>query len=136
MTRAELGELYHLNREIEEDMARLKELEDGLGGMKSRVPGLPDLSWVQDRELVEAELAEAKLLIEAKVKMCLVQYNRIHRYVETIEDSLLRQVILLRHVNGMMWHQIAHHIGRDPKSGKYYSGDALRMKHDRFLEKE
>ena len=133
MTRKELGELFHLNREIEADIERLRELEALATGMTARITGLPYLNRITDKTAIAAELADSKELIEAKVKLCMLEYNRIHRFVDEVEDSLMRQVLVLRHVNGMKWHQIAHHIGRDPKNGKYYSGDALRMKHDRFL---
>jgi hypothetical protein len=52
----------------------------------------------------------------------------INEYIETIDDSLLRQIITLRHVNGLTWDQVAAHIG----GGN--TGDSVRKMHDRFLK--
>jgi len=52
----------------------------------------------------------------------------INEYIETIDDSLLRQIITLRHVNGLTWDQVAASIGGGTRR------TVVRMMHDRFLE--
>ena len=54
----------------------------------------------------------------------------INRYVENIDDSLIRQIIILRHVNGLTWEQVAASIGGNN------TADSVRMMHDRFLRGE
>ena len=51
----------------------------------------------------------------------------INEYVESIDDSLIRQIITLRHINGFTWEQVAAHIGGNN------TADGVRMIHDRFL---
>ena len=52
----------------------------------------------------------------------------INEFVEDIDDSLLRQIIVLRHVNGLSWRQVAREIG----GGN--TADGVRMLHDRYFE--
>ena len=54
--------------------------------------------------------------------------SEINRYVENIDDSLIRQIIILRHVNGLTWDQVAASIG----GGN--TGDSVRKMHDRHFE--
>jgi hypothetical protein len=61
--------------------------------------------------------------------MCIAHYNRIMRYVASIDDSLIRQVITYRHVDMMKWRDIAQKIG----GGN--SEDGIRMAYKRYLEK-
>jgi len=52
----------------------------------------------------------------------------IFAWVEGIEDSLLRQIIVLRHVNGLSWRKVAREIG----GGN--TADSVRKMHDRHFE--
>lgn len=51
-----------------------------------------------------------------------------HDYIESIDDSLIRQIITLRHIEGLTWEQVAARIGGNN------TPDSLRMMHDRFLK--
>lgn len=73
-------------------------------------------------------IAEQRELIELKIKQSIIEYNRLNRYIAEVADSLTRQIMSLRYVNGFNWTQVAMHIG----GGN--TPDGVRKRHDRFLE--
>ncbi len=129
MTKQELSQLYWLNREIEEDKRRLAELEAASMGCTSKIAGLPHVGGNGDKVGDLAVLiAEQRDLIQAKVKQSLIEYNRLNRYIESIPDAQIRQILSLRYVNGFSWQQVAASIGGGNTK------DSVRKIHDRFLK--
>ena len=129
MTKHELSQLYYLNREIERLQKRLKELEDAALSSTAKITGLPWGSGVPDKVgACAAEIADLRALIELSIQKCWYELNRLNRYIATIEDSQMRQILSLRYVNGMSWTQVAFSIG----GGN--TADGVRKRHDRFLQ--
>lgn len=75
-------------------------------------------------------IAEQRDLIELKVKQSVIEYNRLNRYISETDDSLIRQILSYRYVNGLTWGQTAAHIGGNNTT------DSVRMAHDRFISKK
>lgn len=129
MTKKELSQLYYLNREIEQEKQRLRELEAAATSITPRITGLPHLSGKSDKTAIAAEIADCKAVIEAKINLSIVEYNRLNRYIAGINDSLIRQILSYRYVNGLTWAAVAHCIGGNN------TADSVRKLLDRFLEK-
>ena len=129
MTGKELSQLFYLNREIEQDNARLMEIENAATGSTSKITGLPHGTGLADKTALAADIADLKKEIELKMALCIVEYNCLMRYINSIEDSFMRQVLTFRHVNGFSWGQVALHIG----GGNTEIG--VRVAHSRFLKK-
>ena len=53
--------------------------------------------------------------------------EEIEEYINTIDDSLTRQILSLRYVNGLTWEQVAASIG----GGN--TADSVRKVAERFL---
>ena len=111
MTIRELSQLYYLNREIAQEQARIRELRDAATGTTAKISGMPYVGGISDKTAIAAAIADSQAIIDAKVQLCVVEYNRLVRYIAGIDDSLVRQIISLRFINGMTWHQVAKHIG-------------------------
>ena len=130
MTLKELSQLYYLNREIEMDQRRLRELEAKALPGAQVLTGMPHGSNVADIVgRYAAEIADLRGIIEAKHQQCLYERSRLERYIADIDDSLLRQVFTYRFVNGLPWLQVAACIG----GGN--TADSVRMACYRYLEK-
>lgn len=127
MTKAELSQLYYLNREIEQEKRRLVELRAASTNIAAKITGLPHVGGISDKTAIAAEIADCEAVIEAKVQLAVVEYNRLNRYIATIGDSLTRQILSLRFVSGLTWRQVAKHVG----GGN--TADGVRMICDRFL---
>lgn len=111
MTIKELSQLYHLNREIEQEKSRLQELEAAATDTSAKISGLPHVGGLSDKTAIAAQIADSKAIIEAKIALSVVEYNRLNRYINSVEDSLTRQILSLRFVNGLSWNQVAASIG-------------------------
>ena len=129
MTKRELSQLYDLNREIERDKDRLKELEYLECGITMKLTGMPHASGISDKTGNYAvEIADLKAVIELNMDRCWYELRRLNRYIESIDDSELRQIFSLRYINGMTWQQIAFSMGT---AG---DGSTEKKKHYRFLK--
>ncbi len=135
MTRQKLKQFRHLKREIELLEDQILSLEAGIVTDKVR-GSLSHHPWIEtsfkitgfDREELGQKMERLKKKMQRRVDDLLELRIEILEFVENIDDSLLRQVIILRHVNGLTWEQVAAEIG----SGTTWN--SLRMMHDRFLE--
>ena len=131
MTKKELSQLYYLNREIEEQQRRLQELEELATSCTAQITGMPKVAWNSDKiAKYAAEIADLKALLDLNLKKCFYEFNRLNRYIETVDDSQMRMILALRYVNGLSRRQIAFSIGGGNTE------DGVRKAHDRFLAKK
>lgn len=130
MTKKELSQLYYLKREIRSDEQRLKELETAATRITQSISDMPGGGRRSDKTAIAAEIADIKTIIHSKKEMCIAHYNKIARYVANIDDSLIRQIIIYRHVDMLKWRDIAQKIG----GGN--TADSVRKAYSRYLEKE
>lgn len=129
MTKKELSQLYWLNREIAEEKRKLEELQAAAAGCTQSITGLPHVGSVGDKISDLAILiAEQRDLINLKVRQSVIEYNRLNRYIASVEDAQMRMILSLRYVNGLSWQQVAFQIGETDESYP-------RRKHNDFLKK-
>ena len=116
-----------MNKEIEQEKKRLADLEAAEAGIAVDIKGIPYIGIVSDKTVIAKEIADCKAVIDAKVKASIAEYNRINRYIASVDNSLMRQVLTLRFVDGLSWDQVACNIG-----GKN-TEDSIRKACERFL---
>lgn len=134
MTKAKLKQLRHLSKEIELLKQQIEGLEtvvvtDKVKGSLSEHPYIETTYTIKG--LVHERSAKVERLkkqLQRRVDELMDLRQEVYEFVETIDDSLIRQIIILRHVNGLQWEQVAAHIG----GGN--TADSLRKMHDRFLK--
>lgn len=129
MTLKELSQLYYLNKEIAQDKQKLLQFEEIATNTAAKITGLPHVGGISDKTAIAAEIADLKTSIEARIQLSMVEYNRLNRYIQSVDDSLIRQIISLRFVDGLKWQQVAVSIGGNNNE------DSLRMLLNRFLRK-
>lgn len=131
MTGKELSRLWCLKREIECEERRLHRLEDAATNISAKISGFPFCGGAgSDKTALGAEIADAKAIITAKQVQAAAEYNRLMRYISTIDDSYIRQIMELRHIDLYSWVKVARVIGGSN------TADSVRMAHDRFLRKK
>lgn len=128
MTVKDLSQLYWLNREIEREREHLRELEASATNGTTRITGLPHAGAMSDKTALWAAIADTRAVIEAKINLSVVEYNRLSRYIATVDDSLMRQILTLRFVEGMSWRQVARGVGGNNTE------DGVRKAVKRFVE--
>ena len=129
ITKRELSQLYYLSREIEQDRKRLEELEAAAQGITQQITGMPPAGGAGDKVgKYAAEIADLRAIIEHKVQQCWYELNRLNRFIASVEDSQMRQILTLRYINHMTWQKIAFEIEETDESYP-------RRKHNAFLSK-
>ena len=129
MTKRELSQLYYLSREIEQDKKRLEELEAAAEGITQQITGMPPAGGTGDKVgKYAADIADLRGIIEHKMQQCWYELNRLNRFIASVEDSQMRQILTLRYINRMSWQQVALAMGETDESYP-------RRKHNIFLEK-
>lgn len=156
MTRDKLIQYYDLRREIEFVQARIaglkesipkieKRLEEieagevvrdkvrgGLGGMQNfRIEGVPTKEYHRKK----MELTTKKMLLESRIDNLSVlelnglqQAEEVEEFISSISDPLVRQIVVLRVVDGRSWRDIAQIVGGDN------SEDSVRMMFNRSVK--
>ncbi|MBQ2775155.1 MAG: hypothetical protein IJF40_04630 [Clostridia bacterium] len=112
MTLKEMSQLYHLNREIESLQSQLEALECEAEKITQTLSDSPRAPGVSDKTGKYAVLiADLRDKIKNRKARCWDELARLNEYIDNIDDSLTRQVIHLRFVNGLSWQQVAAETG-------------------------
>ena len=117
MTRQKLKQVRHLKSEIKLLQEQIAAVEAEI--VTDKVTGSdPEHPWTERSFIIKGLPGERneKLLrlrdrLERRKSDLQDMRAEIFEWVEGIEDSLLRQVIILRHVNGLSWRKVAREIG-------------------------
>lgn len=135
MTRQQLRQLRFLKNEIKilrEQIDSLKAgiVSDVVEGSESEFPYTKRRFTITGADCEEYERKSKRLQrrLQRRVDELMDLLEEINEYIEGIDDSLIRQIISLRHVNGLTWDQVAASIG----GGN--TGDGVRMMHDRYFK--
>lgn len=126
MTRRELNQIYYINREIE---MWQRELDDITSLQSPKLDGIPKGTGISDSTAAKAVKAAPvidkinELLAELQIKR-----QEIYEYIATIDDSLMRQIILYRCLSLCTWKEVATYVG----GGN--TADSVRMMFMRFTE--
>ena len=114
-----------IRREIEGQKQRIKELRNTL--KSPALSGMPRGGDVSDPVARTVELIEKQeqILIES-VEKCVRQQNRLLGFIQSVEDSRMRQILQYRHLDGLNWVQVACRMSVTPES--------VKMAYKRFFE--
>ncbi len=112
MTSRELKNLYYLKKEIKEQQRRIAELEAAATNCSTKITGLPSGKGISDKiGNYAAQIADLKALLDLILKKCFYELNRLDRFIQNVDDPLLRQILTCRFVNGYSWRRIAYTVG-------------------------
>lgn len=112
-TKKKLNQVYYLTREIENlqqiidksDAADLRSpVTDGMPHSATNVPGKPT-------ETTAIKLADLRDQIEDLQSKCKQAKQEIMSYVMSMNDSYMRQIVIMRCMELMSWREVAEHIG-------------------------
>ena len=128
LTVREMSQLYYLNREIEQLERQLEELECLAESTTQVITGMPHGSGTSDKvRRYAVRIADLRSMIDNRKARCWDEMNRLNAYIDGVEDSLTRQILTLRYVNGLSWQQVADSVGGG------ISSDGVRKIQQRYL---
>lgn len=130
MNKKELSQLYYLKKEIACKQEQLARLEAEAERTTAQLTGMPATSGEKDKVgKMAAEIADIKAVLDCKVQEYYSGMNRLIRYIDSIDDSLTRQIMTLRYVELLPWQQVADRIGGGNTE------DSVKQTHSRFLRR-
>ena len=106
LTVREMSQLYYLNREIVQLERQLEELECLAESTTQVISGTSDKVG-----RFAVRIADLRSMIDNRKARCWDEMNRLNAYIDGVEDSLTRQILSLRYVNGLSWQQVADSVG-------------------------
>ena len=138
MNKKELSQLRYLNKEIEllkqqieqaEHIVEKKYAADYVLGSNPVWPYQKRVFHIEGIAIPEYEkrVKHLRIKLQKRLKILVKKQEQLVEYINNIDDSLIRQIMILRYINGLSWKQIANHIG----GGN--TPDSVRMLHNRFL---
>ena len=129
MTKEELKQIYYLNKEIKMWQRELDAIECKSLIKGQVLTGMPFGSGVSDPTFnIVAEREKYRKIIEGKLAEVQVLRRKIIEYIDSIDDSLLRQIMFLRNVSCMTWGQVATELNT--------TVDSVKLKYSRHFKKE
>ena len=131
MTKKELKQIYNLNREVEMWQRELdkKQCRSIVGSQV--ITGMPFGSGTSDRVAdMACDIVETEMIIRGRLAEIQQQRKKIMEYINSIGDSLIRQIIFYRYVSCMEWWEVADSIGGNN------TANGVRMACERFLTKK
>lgn len=128
----QLKEIGHLKTEIETIKMQIEDLEnivvsDKVKGSSSYYPYVARSFTIEGTDTNRIERLQRRL--QRKIDDLMDIVEETNKFIDSIEDSLTRQIISLRYINGLPWNQVANSLGQG------YTEDGVRMMCNRFLDK-
>lgn len=131
LTKEELSQIYYLNKEIIMWQKELNKLESKSLIKGQDFTGMPFVPGISDKTANTAiERVEIEAIIRGRLSEIQIQRKRIIEYINSVDDSLLRQIIFFRNVSCMTWREVANEIGGGNSEG------SVKMIYGRFLKEK
>lgn len=114
MTRERLSQIYYLEKEQKMWEEKLRELEAASLIKGQEITGMPFANTGETSDKVMSLVVRKQTIatiIEEIQERIDEQKEEIYEYINTIDDSLLRQIVVYRCVSCMNWVQVAIRIG-------------------------
>lgn len=114
MTRERLSQIFYLEKEQKMWEEKLKELEAESLIKGQEISGMPFASTGETSDKVSALIIRKQTfveIIEEIQERIDKQKEEIYEYINTIDDSLLRQIVVYRCISCMNWVQVANRVG-------------------------
>ena len=127
MTSKQLDQVFNLTREKRELEKMLLEIPDITAVRYDRI-GVSNSGISSPVQKIAEQREKIRELISMKLAEISVAEREILEYIFSINDSQIRRIMRLRHIELKSWLQVANAIGGNN------TADSVRKMHDRFLQ--
>ena len=127
MTSKQLDQVFNLTREKKELEKMLLEIPD-ITAVRYDSIGVSNSGISSPVQKIAEQREKIRELISMKLAEISVAEREILEYIFSINDSQIRRIMRLRHIELKSWLQVANIIGGNN------TADSVRMMHDRYLK--
>ena len=127
MTSKQLDQVFNLTREKRELEKMLLEIPD-ITAVRYDSIGVSNSGISSPVQKITEQREKIRELISMKLAEISVAEREILEYIFSINDSQIRRIMRLRHIELKSWLQVANAIGGNN------TADSVRKMHDRFLQ--
>ena len=127
MTSKQLDQVFNLTREKRELEKMLLEIPD-ITAVRYDSIGVSNSGISSPVQKIAEQREKIRELISMKLAEISVAEREILEYIFSINDSQMRRIMRLRHIELKSWLQVANAIGGNN------TADSVRKMHDRFLQ--
>lgn len=127
MTSKQLDQVFNLTREKRELEKMLLEIPD-ITAVRYNSIGVSNSGISSPVQKIAEQREKIRELISMKLAEISVAEREILEYIFSINDSQIRRIMRLRHIELKSWLQVANIIGGNN------TADSVRMMHDRYLK--
>ena len=127
MTSKQLDQVFNLTREKRELEKMLLEIPD-ITAVRYDSIGVSNSGISSPVQKIAEQREKIRELISMKLAEISVAEREILEYIFSINDSQMRRIMRLRHIELKSWLQVANVIGGNN------TADSVRMAHDRYLK--
>lgn len=127
MTSKQLDQVFNLTREKRELEKMLLEIPD-ITAVRYDSIGVSNSGISSPVQKIAEQREKIRELISMKLAEISVAEREILEYIFSINDSQIRRIMRLRHIELKSWLQVANAIGGNN------TADSVRMAHDRYLK--
>ena len=127
MTSKQLDQVFNLTREKRELEKMLLEIPD-ITAVRYDSIGASNSGISSPVQKIAEQREKIRELISMKLAEISVAEREILEYIFSINDSQIRRIMRLRHIELKSWLQVANTIGGNN------TADSVRKMHDRFLQ--
>lgn len=127
MTSKQLDQVFNLTREKRELEKMLLEIPD-ITAVRYDSIGVSNSGISSPVQKIAEQREKIRELISMKLAEISVAEREILEYIFSINDSQIRRIMRLRHIELKSWVQVANAIGGNN------TADSVRKMHDRFLQ--
>ena len=127
MTSKQLDQVFNLTREKRELEKMLLEIPD-ITAVRYDSVGVSNSGISSPVQKIAEQREKIRELISMKLAEISVAEREILEYIFSINDSQIRRIMRLRHIELKSWLQVANAIGGNN------TADSVRMMHDRYLK--
>lgn len=110
-TKEELKQIYYINREVAMWQKELGRLRCQSLVKSPIITDMPRVCKTADISDYAANLADYEAAINGLLAQVQVQRKKIIKFIQGIDDSLMKQIIFYRHISCMTWNEVADIIG-------------------------
>lgn len=137
MRKHQLKQLRHLKSEIKLLKKQIEDLDYTITSDVVR-GSMPYFPYIEQKIRItgisyddyKRRLSRLRRRLQRRLDELMELVEETNEYIHTIDDSLIRQILSLRYINGLTWEQVAAHIG----GGN--TADSVRMMHNRYLQEK